>query len=394
MTRSQESTRSGAPISARRLPLWPPLFVLAAFLSYLFTPVLPNAVLSADAQNFQDRMSAILDGNMPYVDTLYEHLPLALPPMLLPRILPGGAETFIYTALFGAFMTAFLIGTGVVVGRLGAAAGRDGAATGWAAVALPLVPIVAFRIDPVPTLLAAVALYLAFTARPGPAGWASVAAIAAKGWPVVLAPVEWWAGRRRRAVGLAAFTAVLGAVLLLTPGFQEGRDFSGVHLETMAGSLLAWIRSLGGADSGLGMSAGAVYVAAPGAVLVVGITLGSGLLWLTRRLWRQPVSLSSAAQLVGLLTMAMLLASPLLSAQFLLWLTPWIIFFPGSRIRRLFIAAGLATTGLLALWDPNEVVWQSVLLARNVLLLGVAWEMVRHARSHSESPPGMVRSQA
>lgn len=379
MTSSSESA-SGGPTQSSRLAVWPPLFALVAFLSYLLTPALPNAVLSADAQNFQDRMTAILDGKLPYFETLYEHLPLSLPPMMAARIVPGGHETFVYTAVFGVLMTACLIATGALIRRIAIAAEIESGASQWAVLTLPLVPIVAFRVDPVSLLLAVAAFYLSFVAIRDSALWVGLAGIAAKGWPVVLAPVEWWAGRRKRAIIMAVFAIVLSGGLLLTPGFQEGRDFSGVHLETMIGSLLAWIRSIAGRDSGLGMAAGAVYVAAPTLALLVGPALGGLLVWKTRALWKRAVTVRNAAQLMAVLTFALLLSSPLLSAQFLLWLTPWIVFFPSGAMRRLFVVQGLATTSLLAFWAPRDLLWQSVLLARNALLLLFAWELVRYVQ--------------
>lgn len=348
-----------------------------AFASYLLRPALPDAVLSAEAQNFRDRMSAVLDGQWPYLETLYEHLPLAFPPMLLPRLVPGGEQTYIYTAVFGVLMTAMLIWTGFVVARVARAAGIAAGDVKWAWLVIPIVPIVAFRIDPVPTLLAVAAFHISFVLDRGSGPYVTAAAIAAKGWPLVLAPLEWWRGRRLRGIALFAFTGGLATALLATPGFQEGRDFSGVHLETMAGSAIAWLRTIAGADSGLGRSAGAVYVSAPSIVLAVGAILAALLLLASRSMWRRPVTVSHAAQQAGVLTLALLLASPLLSAQFLLWLTPWLIFFRSRRISALMIGSGLLTTVLLALWGPSELWWQTVLLARNVLLLFIAVEMVR-----------------
>lgn len=364
----------------RALTAWPGMVALAAFVGYIATPLLPNSVLASDARIYADRVDSILDGNLPYFDVLYEHLPLGLPPMLAPRLVPGSDQSFVYVLIFGLIMVACLILLGRAVGKLATNAAVSGGAERWAALALPLVPLVAFRLDPLPTLLAVVALTLAFS-RPGWGSmWAGIAAIAAKGWPVVLAPIEWWAGRRRQAVVWVAFTVVLGGSLLLTPGFQEGRDFSGIHLETVAGSVIALFSSLFGTGADLAVAAGATYVAAPTWVLAVGPALAGALLWGTRRLWSAPVGPGAAARLAGVLTLGLLLASPLLSAQFLLWLTPWLIFFESRRLRRLFIGLGVVTLAMLAFWGPANVWWQLALAARNILLVAAGWELVIAAR--------------
>lgn len=379
MTATEADTR---PDWLRRaLNVWPGLVALAAFLGYLATPLLPNSVLASDARIYADRVDSILDGNLPYFDVLYEHLPLGLPPMLAPRLVPGSERSFVYVLIFGLIMVACLILLGRAVGKLADDAGTAGGAERWAALALPLVPLVAFRLDPLPTLLAVVALRLAFARAGWGSMWAGIGAIAAKGWPVVLAPIEWWAGRRRQAMVWAVFAVALGGGLLLTPGFQEGRDFSGIHLETVAGSVIALVSSLFGSGADLAVAAGATYVAAPTWVLAVGPALAATLLWGTRRLWRAEPGPGSGARLAGVLTLALLLASPLLSAQFLLWLTPWLIFFGGRRLPRLFVGVGLVTLGLLAFWGPANVWWQLALAGRNLLLLAVAWELVRAAKN-------------
>jgi hypothetical protein len=176
---------------------------------------------------------------------------------------------------------------------------------------------------------------------------------------------------------IVGFTVVLAGGLLLTPGFQEGRDFSGIQLETIAGSILIWVRSITGGDPGLFTAAGAAYVETSALMLFVGVALAAMTLWLTRSMWRREVTVAHAAQAVGILTLALLLFSPLLSAQFLLWLTPWLVFFPASRSQPLFVILGGVTLVLLLQWAPKNVLWQTGLLVRNGLLLAMAAEMIR-----------------
>lgn len=366
-----------------RLPGWPLAFVVLALFGLFINAALPRSVLTADVHIFQDRVSAILDGNLPYFDTLYEHLPLALPPMLLPRLLPGGDEILLYIPVFAALMTACLVLIGIWLERIAADVQSERTVMRWAIITAPLIPLVAFRVDPLPTMFTVLAVYLSFVTVHRSALWAGLAGVASKGWPVVLAPIEWWAGRRRRAVALVGFAVALGGGLLLTPGFQEGREFSGVHLETIAGSVIVWLRSVFGAESGIFGAAGATYVSAPGVTLLVGAFLGAGLLWLTRSLWRHAVSTRTAVQLVGVVTLALLLASPLLSAQFLLWLTPWLVFFESRRLERMFLAANVVNLALMLDFSPAEFIWQSGLLLRNGLLVAMAVHLVMLVRQRA-----------
>lgn len=375
----------------KRLALWPLGLVSLGLLGYLAEGALPRAVLTDDARIYFERVTPILDGKLPYVDVLFEHFPLALPPMLVPRLVPGGDTTLVYTALFGLLMLACLVAIGAVVGRVAAAAGVTRGASQWALLTAPLVPFVAYRNDPVATLLAVAAFYYSFvvSSRAGPV--TALAAIAAKGWPLVLALAEWLAGRRRRAMLVGGFAAVLGGVLLLTPGFQEGRDFSGVHLETIAGSGLVWLRSATGADAGIAMAAGAIYVSAPAATLLVGVALGTATAWSARPALTAPFTIGAAARLVGVATAALLLVSPLFSAQFLLWLTPWLLFF-GGRTRRSFLVAATITLLLMSLWAPTNLWWQSGLVIRNGAFLAMVVQMALEIRQPSSRavPAGIV----
>lgn len=389
-----EYERATDMTQSKNLPVWPLALVAMGIFGYVTRTIAARSVLAADPVLFLDRVRPIFNGELPYFDTLYEHLPLALPVMVLPRLVPGGDTNAVYVAGFGVLMMICLILTGMAMARVASSAGVPSGDVRWATLAAPLVPLVAFRIDPLATVLAVAAFLLSFVVVSTRGLWVGLAAIAAKGWPVVLAPVEWWAGRRRRAITFVGFAAVLAGGLLLTPGFQEGRDFSGIQLETIAGSILVWLRSVAGADSGLFTAAGAAYVEAPPVMLLVGLALASTTLWLTRSIWRREVTVVHAAQAVGIVTAALLLFSPLLSAQFLLWLTPWLVFFPAGRSQPLFVLLGGVTLVLLLQWAPNNLVWQTGLLVRNGLLLAVVAEMIREVLTPAGLPAAASAVQA
>ena len=373
------------------LPLWPLAVVVVMVLALFVSIEMPQSVLASDAGLFRDRATEILGGRVPYFDAVYEHLPGALLPMLAVKLIPGTDQFATYALIFGTIMAAGFIACGYWVGKIGADAGEPRATMHWLALAGPLLPLVAFRVDVLSLLLILVAFHGLFVAHRGRGAGPALAGIATKGWPVVLAPVAWWAGRRRLAVAFVGFAVVLVGALSLTSGFREGRDFSGVHLETVAGSVLVWVRSLRGIDSGMVTAAGAAYVEAPIGFLLIGPALGGALLLFTRSMWRNPVSPKAAAQLVGVVTFALLLMSPLMSAQFLLWLTPWLIFFNSGRLRRMFVVAALLTVALLLHWAPVNLVWQSGLVIRNVLFVVMATELIRHARVVPRMPAGSRR---
>ena len=250
-------------------------------------------------------------------------------------------------------------------------------------------PLVLFRIDPLSVLFVALAVAALLTGRRS-AGWCAAAGVAAKGWPVIVAPVAWWRNRRLSAVSIVAFTVLLTAALFATPGFREGRGFDGIHLETLVRSLFAW---LGAVTDGaqLVTAAGAAYVEAPGWAVPANMAIGGALLVYSRA-WRLDRSPRNTMMLAGMATAGLVLASPLLSAQFLLWLTPFLAFVPWRRPRALFIAASVFTIVLVGHWDVFRVWWHTLLLVRNVLLVASVFTLA--SAIAAESSDEVHRAQA
>lgn len=328
-------------------------------------------VLTSDASLYHDLIERALAGSLPYFDLGFEHFPLMLVPMSAALII-STISGLHYTVGFAALMLVFLFLIAETVARLGRRLGIEDGARRWLLVAGPLFPLVLFRLDAVPTLLAVLAVYLAVSEHERGSLAAALAGILAKGWPVVLAAAEWWRGKKFRAVGYVAFTGILALALLATPGFREGREFVGVHMETLTGSLLVTWRLLTGAPTGIVGAAGATYVEAGTWATVGNGLVGLGIGGAALLVLRTKFHWLGGVALAGALTYAIMFASPLLSAQFLIWPTPFLALAASRRVRWAAAAAALLTTLLFSVWTYDALWWNVGLVARNLLLLGVA----------------------
>ena len=137
-------------------------------------------------------------------------------------------------------------------------------------------------------------------------------------------------------------------------------------------------RLLRGGDAGLITSAGATYVHAGQWALALNLIVGSGLAIGALRVLHKPFTWHGGIGLSASLTFALLFASPLLSAQFLLWPTVFLSLVATAGTRRLLIGASAATIILLTVWAPGNLGWHVGWLTRNLLLLTAAVFTVRH----------------
>ncbi|MFW2380128.1 MAG: hypothetical protein ACN4GZ_00105, partial [Acidimicrobiales bacterium] len=278
------------------------------------------AVHKNDPLAFAERSRPLLDGHLPYVDFEFEHLPFAIVPMLSAAII----ETLIpihYTLIFWLLMSGVLFGIGVYLNRIGRQLGVTDAALRWVLISWALLPLLAFRVDALSVLLTLVAVSLAMAGEDRKAGWAMAGAIAAKGWPIVLAAVDWWRGKKRRAIVTVGLTMVLGIGLTMFPLFRSGRSFFGVHIETFTGAFVALFRILAGEPTQVDVAAGASYVEVGGWAMALNILIGASLGLYAIRVLRTRFDWRRAVDLIGVLAIALMLLSPLLSAQFVIWMT-------------------------------------------------------------------------
>jgi len=328
-------------------------------------------ILTSDPVVYHRLMERLFHGAVPYLTLPYEHLPLALLPMAVAELVTRLAGVP-YGVAFSLLAAGLLLLLTDAIRLLGDRLGVPDAAGRWLLLAAPAFPLVLFRLEPLPTLLAVLALLAVVEGREGAGLLAGLLGIAAKGWPVLLAVPDWWRGRRRRAAVAVAFTAVLVGGLLLTPGFRQGRAFTGIHMETLVGSLLVLARLAGRGHLVLLDSAGATYVAVGTWAPALNALVGIGVALTALPVRRRPFTWPGALRLLTVLVLALLLASPLLSAQFLFWATPFAAL-SGSGVtrRRLGLAVGL-TTLLFSFWAPTALWWAGALVGRNLLLLATA----------------------
>ena len=375
----------GARQGRKRPLLWdhrPKTATLFLWFCALSAPVVAVSptVLAGDPAIYLSRISEVFAGRLPYLQAPFEHLPLAAAPMVLAWLLGGWLGPSIYTVAFAALMAACLWTTAMLVDRIGEHLDVPNAGFRWLLIAGPLFPLVLFRSDPWPVLLATAALAALVAGRERAALFWGVMGVMAKGWPIVLTAIEWARGKKKRSLVLTLTSAAILALLFLLPGFRSGRVFTGIHTDTTVGATLALVRALQGEPIGRFDAAGAIYLEAPPWALLVNANLGLVLGALALVALRLPMSWTASAKLTGALVIALLVGSPLLSPQFLLWPTPFLALHPSRTVRYLSSAVVLLTLVFMLGWNPvyqGSLWWLPVVSLRNGLLvvLGamVAW---------------------
>ncbi len=230
-----------------------------------------------------------------------------------------------------------------VVARLG---GRR-AAAGYLVLGTPLVPLGLLRFDLWATLAAVGAVAMLRARRSGAFAVLVTVGALIKVWPALVVATAAALGRWRTVGATAAVGAVAGVAWLawaggsLDPVAQvlSMRGATGWHIESVPGSLVALAT---GAEPVLDQNAYRIGTLDPGIVAagrVALVALLAGTLALVGRGF--PADREAAGDRVwwtvvaGVATVAvggLLLTSPLLSPQFLLWLTPWpALIPPGGR---------------------------------------------------------------
>ena len=333
-----------------------------------------RAELAGDPEIYRTRVALLFDGNIPYVDFFFEHLPLALVPMALAWLLGGAFDPGIYTVVFAILMVVCLAATLVLVEKTGERIGAVDAGMHWLVMAGLLFPIVLFRSDPLPVVLAAAALYALIEGKERMAIGMELSGILTKGWPVVLALPEWWRGQRWRA-GLLVFVA-FGLIGLLStlPGFTESRQFSGIHSETVVGSAFTLARISSASSLELINDAGATYVSVPVWATVLNLTFGFALLLVALFRLRPEFSWEASVGLLSAGVVALLVGAPLLSPQFILWPTPFLALHPNRTVRGTAIVVSVLTLLYMLAWNPGfegDLWWVGVVNLRNLVLLAL-----------------------
>jgi hypothetical protein len=346
-------------------------------------------------------------GTFPVADPMWQYPPGAALAFWLPGHLPGGYVSSFVLLIIGCDLAITLM--------LCARARRGGSAAGpWSWVCgVPLLGVVTVaRFDMVPVALAVAAVCLA--GQGGTRGLLTGAGAAVKLWPLTLLagtpPGQW-----RR--DLAAAGTVLVAVCAIFPtaaaSFLAHQGARGVEIEAVAATpLMVWrlagwtgtvVYRFGAMQLSGGWPAALAHDASlAGLVLAVAGVAGWRLLIASGRARWRP-EFAADAPLAA--TLLLLVASPVLSPQYLLWVIGLAAacLAAGRTTQRPAAVAVLAAAGLTQVIFPlgwpallsGSIAVTGVLVARNVLLVAAAvlscWRILRASSPGDEDPAQPAR---
>jgi Glycosyltransferase family 87 len=331
-----------------------------------------------DTPTYERYGSAMSDGQVPYRDFAVEYPPGALPVFAIPALGDPSSETFRvrFEALMAFFGQAMIVSLAVALVALGAS--RRWLLGGLAVAALAPVllgPVVLSRFDLWPAALTAVAFCALVTGRFRLGHLALGAAVVAKLYPAVLAPLTvayvWKREGRREALlcaglMLGVVAVVYAPFVAVAPGGvwdslwdQATRP---LQIESLGAGVLLVAHHVFGTGVTMESSHGSQNLAgtAPEVLAVLHTLLQAGALVATWILFargpasRERLLLASAAALVAFIALG-----KVLSPQFLIWLIPAIPLVAG---RRGLVASGLIAAALVLtqLWFPYRY-WELAL---------------------------------
>jgi hypothetical protein len=335
-----------------------------------------------DTPVYEQYGSQMDHGKVPYRDFAVEYPPGALPVFVVPALGDAGFETFRvrFEALMAFFGEAMIVCVAMALVALGAGRKRLVTALGFVSLApLALGPVVLSRFDLWPAALVAAALAALVSGRVRLGHVALGAAVAAKLYPVVLAPIAvayvWRReGRREALLCAAALAAVVGIVfapfLVLAPGGlwhslwdQASRP---LQIESLGAGLLQVAHQVFGTAITMESSHGSQnlvgsapdVLAALQSVLQIAALVAVWVLFARGSAGRGRLVQASAAALV-----AFIVLGKVLSPQFLIWLIPVVPLISIGREshRRGVVALVLFAAALVLtqLWFPYRY-WQLV----------------------------------
>jgi hypothetical protein len=351
-----------------------------------------------DTPTYERYGSAMDDGRVPYRDFAVEYPPGALPIFLIPALGDPSSEAFRvrFESLMAFFGQALIVCLAVALVALGASRGWLIGALCFAALApVALGPVVLSRFDLWPAALTAAALCALVTDRLRLGHVALGAAIAAKLYPVVLAPlavIYVWRRQGRREALLCAGLLLAVVVLVFAPfvAIAPGGVWDSLwnqasrplQIESLGAGLLLVAHHVLGTGITVVSSHGSQNLAgtAPDAfaaaqsVLQAVALVAVWILFARGPARRDRLVVASAAALVAVIALG-----KVFSPQFLIWLIPVV---PLVKGRRGLVAASLLGVALVLtqLWFPYRY-WELALhlgafeswlvLARDLALVGL-----------------------
>ena len=362
-----------------------------------------------DVPVYQHYGQLLRDGHVPYRDFSVEYPPAALPAFVLPTFMPWSYATSFAVLMFVCGIGC-LIAAAVVLDSVDAGAAHILLALGLVAVApLALGTLFDTRFDLWPVALTLAALAALLRDRAGLAGLLLGLAVAAKLWPLVLAPIGLayvWRrlGRHAAFVGTLSFVAAAAFCVVpfavLAPGGvwhslteQLRRP---LQVESLGASLLMAAHHIGGLSlttvttHGSQNLAGSLPAAVGAATTALQIAALVGI-WIAFALRPEP---SGTAMLVACAAaLAVFVAfGKVFSPQFLIWLVPLV---PLVRGRRGLAASALLVAALVLtqVWFADHYwplalryasPWSWLVLLRDLAVVALAVVLVRPAPPESE----------
>ncbi|HVH53239.1 MAG TPA: glycosyltransferase 87 family protein [Actinomycetota bacterium] len=306
----------------------------------------------------------------------YRDFPVEYPPVSLGAIElvagTNGNETGVHLVWFMVFFD-LLTAAALAFGW-----GRR-AAVFYLVLTVPLLGFLYTTIDLLSAALAVSALALVVRGRERLGGVAMAAAILAKVWPLALVPVM-VLERKRRALAWTVGALTLGTFAWVWWGGPSGplqvatqRHTPGWEYESLVGSVL-WALGRGFVSINDSSRLGVAPWWAKALLLGVG-AVGIALVWY-RASRREPRELGLPA--VAAVSILML-AAPLLSHPYVIWLAPWVAIAWTERTGyvRWLLGALMLVSGLLVVAYgsalPDVALWsvKAILLLRNALLAAV-----------------------
>jgi hypothetical protein len=364
---------------------------------------------SSDLGHYYHSSENALRGMAPYRDFPFEYPPLALVPMIVPRLLGGGrpVQFQTYVWLFLLENTVLLALLQYYVVRIARLVNRrpdeNRTIVSFAILAMIGAPILAWRMDLFVAVLTAAAVVAVFENRPDAAGAMIGIGFATKLYPVVLLPVlvaRYAAEKNWRAALRLCAAAGIVSVLVFLPfvlrapadilSFLRYHAMRGLEIESVAAGFLLLGHVLRGVPLSLVINYGALHLRSPAA--------DAALRWLPALFPVAIVALSVVvfrrfradegadgderalcdAVLASLLVF--IVANKVFSPQYLAWLLPFAPFL--SRRRAVVMVALFALTIAIFPFSFEQLVQLrpgAVLLlnARNVLAVALAgWVIV------------------
>jgi uncharacterized membrane protein len=389
-------------------------FAVALVLALALRPHFLSHDRQVDTGLYDRWGSATVAGRVPYRDFALEYPPGALPAFALPAVASDHRPGVVYSRWFAALMGAFAAGIAaaqvLTLRALRAGPARIATATVGTGAALLVLgySIVFGHYDLWPAFLTALALALLARGRPATAHVLLGVGVAAKIYPIVLAPIfvayAWRRVGRAAAVRYGTIAAgtvaviVLPFVALAPQGVWDNivrQTTRPLQIESLGGAVLLAAHRVGHSSLAVSTSHGSDNLVGTGAGLVSALTVVLQLAmlgWIWFAFARGPATRERLLRYSTAAVAAFVVFGKVLSPQFLVWLVPLV---PLLRGRTAIAAQVLfaATVVLTQIWFPNRYLdlltldpglsW--LVVARDVLLVALVGALVWSSRRWDEA---------